>query len=557
MMDTESRGSGAADADLKPENGLAGLKHWRQDIVAGLVVAMISLPFSLGIAVASGAPPVTGITSAIVAGFVLPFLGGSYVTISGPAAGLAPILLSGILTLGHGDPEKGYPLLLAAIFFVGVLQVVLCRWKVARFAAIFPAPVVEGMLCAIGLLIIVKQIPLLMGTKFHAKDFWEIIGEIPTHLDAIADHPQVFAIGLTSLVLIVLLSQVKVGFFKVVPPIVVTVVAGAILAAAVGLDSKYLIHLPENPFAHGVQAPKFGDVFADRTLWLPCAWIVLTLAVIDGVESLATIAAIDKIDPFKRRSDPNRTLLAMGVSNVASSIIGGLTIIPGGVKSTANIMAGGRTQWANFYNACFLTIMLLFGRDLINLFPYPVLAAVLAFTGYKLCRWSVWKHMLSIGPEQLLIFGATALITVSTDLLVGILAGIAIKLLFNAWTVWSVERARGGNTALASNLASLFRDPIVRGEQRGSELHLYAEGPLVCFNVMPFRRRVDDVPAGTESVVIHIGDGVSLIDHTTCENILSWTEASGAGGRPVLGVVGLDKLFRKSAHPAAMCTQTR
>ena len=188
------------------------------------------------------------------------------------------------------------------------------------------------------------------------------------------------------------------------------------------------------------------------------------------------------------------------------------------------------------------------------MFPYPVLAAVLAFTGYKLCQPSVWRHMFSIGPEQLLIFGATALITVSTDLLVGILAGIAIKLLVNLWYLRFVNRSRGGTSSFFHRLASLFRDPIVRHEQRGTELHLFAEGPLVCFNVIPFKRRIDDVPAGTESLVLHIGDGVLLIDHTTCENILSWQEASGAGGRPVLGFVGWDKLLRKSAHPASMCT---
>jgi len=553
-MHTAVTRSDAGDAEAKPQNGLAGLKHWRHDLMAGFVVAMISLPFSLGVALASGAPPITGITSAIVAGFILPFLGGSYVTISGPAAGLAPILLSGILTLGAGDTEKGYPLLLVAIFFVGLLQVILCRWKVARFAAIFPAPVVEGMLCAIGLLIIVKQIPLLMGTKFHAKDFWEILAEIPTHLDALSDHPEVIGIGLASLALITILSQFKAGVLKVLPPIVVTVVVGAALARLVGLDDKYLLQLPENPFAHGVMMPHFSGVIADRTLWLPCAWIIIMITLINGVESLATIAAIDKIDPFKRRSDPNRTLLAMGISNFASSIIGGLTIIPGGVKSTANIMAGGRTQWANFYNACFLTLMLLFGRSLINMFPYPVLAAVLAFTGYKLCRPAVWKHMFSIGPEQLLIFGATALITISTDLLVGILAGIAIKLLVNAWYIRFVERSRGVTSPLFHSLASLFRDPIVRHEQRGTEFHLFAEGPLVCFNVIPFKRWIDDVPAGTESLVLHIGDGVLLIDHTTCENILAWKEASGAGGRPFLGFIGWDKLLQKTAHPASMCT---
>ena len=136
----------------KPENGLAGLKHWRHDLLAGMVVSLVSLPFSLGIAVASGAPPVCGLISAIIAGLVLPFLGGSYVTISGPAAGLAPALFAAMMLLGSGDRTVGYPLLLVAICLTGVVQVVLARFKLARFSAIFPASVVEGMLAAIGLL---------------------------------------------------------------------------------------------------------------------------------------------------------------------------------------------------------------------------------------------------------------------------------------------------------------------------------------------------------------------------------------------------------------------
>src|SRR5438445_571216 len=133
----------------KPQNGLKGLKHSRHDILAGLVVSLISLPFSLGIAVASGAPPITGIISAIIAGFVLPFLGGSYVTVSGPAAGLAPILMASMLTLGGGNLTTGYPLLLVTICIAGCLQLILARLKMARFSAIFPAAVVEGMLCSI------------------------------------------------------------------------------------------------------------------------------------------------------------------------------------------------------------------------------------------------------------------------------------------------------------------------------------------------------------------------------------------------------------------------
>ena len=371
------------DAAEKPRNGFAGLKHWRHDMFAGLVVSMISVPFSLGIAVASGAPPICGLISAIIAGLVLPFLGGSYVTISGPAAGLAPALLAAMVLLGRGDLTVGYPLLLVAICLTGLTQVVLARFRAARFSSLFPSSVVEGMLASIGLLIIAKQMPLLVGHKFHSHEFWGMLAECAGQF--LRMEPKVFLLGVATLALIFLLASIKARWLKVVPPQVFAAVFGLVLGQVLGLKGDSLIHLPDKPFEHGIVLPNFHGVMADRSLWWALFSTVLTLTLIDGVESLATIAAIDKIDPFRRKSDPNRTLFAMGVSNLCSSMVGGLTIIPGGVKSTACIVGGGRTQWANFYNAMFLILYIVIGRNVINLMPLSALGAIVIYTGYKLC----------------------------------------------------------------------------------------------------------------------------------------------------------------------------
>ena len=208
--------AGSTFALEKPENGLAGLKHWRHDLLAGMVVSLVSVPFSLGIAVASGAPPICGLISAIIAGLVLPFLGGSYVTISGPAAGLAPALFAAMLLLGRGNREVGYPLLLGAICLTGLVQVVLARFKLARFAAVFPAAVVEGMLAAIGLLIIGKQLPLIFGTKFEQHEFWGIVRETPSQFMQM--DPRVFGLGIFCLGLIFAMASIKARWIKVVPP---------------------------------------------------------------------------------------------------------------------------------------------------------------------------------------------------------------------------------------------------------------------------------------------------------------------------------------------------
>src|SRR4051794_5028247 len=242
--------SNALVAAEKPQNGLAGLKHWRHDLVAGLVVSLVSVPFSLGIAVASGAPPVCGLISAIIAGLVLPFLGGSYVTISGPAAGLAPALLAAMMLLGRGNRDVGYPLLLGAICLTGLVQVVLARFKLARFAAIFPSSVVEGMLAAIGLLIIAKQLPLILGTKFSEHEFWGIVRETPSqflHMD-----PKVFFVGIFCLALIFALASLKARWVKIVPPQVIAAVVGLALGWFMGLSGSQLIHIPDEPFKHGI-----------------------------------------------------------------------------------------------------------------------------------------------------------------------------------------------------------------------------------------------------------------------------------------------------------------
>src|SRR5437763_3330437 len=249
----------------KPRNGAAGLKEWRHDLIAGMVVSLVSLPFSLGIAVASGAPPICGLISAIIAGLLLPFLGGSFVTVSGPAAGLAPALFASMMLLGRGDLAIGYPLLLGAICLTGLVQVVLAKFKLARFSAGFPAAVVEGMLASIGLLIIAKQLPLIMGTKFEAHEFWGIVREVPSRFARM--DPKVFLLGIFCLGLIFALASLKARWVKIVPPQVIAAVVGLILAWFMGLSGDRLIFIPEEPFKNGFRLPNFYGLFTDHSLW--------------------------------------------------------------------------------------------------------------------------------------------------------------------------------------------------------------------------------------------------------------------------------------------------
>ncbi|MDG3006837.1 SulP family inorganic anion transporter [Paludisphaera mucosa] len=549
----EGRPADQAAPPEKPANGVAGLKYWRQDVVAGLLVSLISLPLSQGIAVASGAPPIAGLISAIIAGLLLPFLGGSFVTISGPAAGLAPVLLAAMLSLGKGDLATGYPLLLALISIVGVIQIVLSLLKAARFSAIFPAAVVEGMLASIGLMIIAKQLPNFLGAPYHAHEFFEYLAETPAALRHM--QPQVFGLGLTCLALLFALGSRWSGPLKKVPPQLTVVVVGILLGRLLGLGGSSLIHLPDQILGHGLVLPDFAGLFGDSTLWGYALAGVLTLTMVDGVESLATAQAIDKIDPFRRKSSPNRVLFSMGVLNIASSMAGGLTIIPGGVKSKACIVGGGRTLWANFYNACFLLIFLFAGRPVIGMIPLAALAAILIHTGYKMSEPAIWRHIGLIGREQLGLFTITVIATLMTDLLIGIGVGIVAKLALN---LAIASRGEGPVEAIArapEHLAALFRSPVSGAGVEGNSYHVRFDGPLVCFNSLRVNSTLAAIPRDADRLYLHFQDGVSIIDHTTCENLIHFAEEFEQSGRGEAEFVGMDLLGRLSDHES--CTRIR
>ena len=551
-----------ADSDEKPQNGIAGLKHLRHDILSGIVVSLVSLPLSSGIAIASGAPPIVGLISAIIAGLVFPFIGGAYLTIAGPAAGLAPAVMAIMVSFGGaGDADhlgEGYHFLLVVIFVVGCLQVVLSLLKLARFAAIIPITVVEGMLASIGVLIIVKQLPKFFGfnAKVHAHEFTEYITDVPEYVRGMT--PSAFGVALASLVLLFALGGLrKFKFFQIVPPQLLAVIFGVILGRWAHLEDLgpgFLIKLPENPF-HALHLPDFTGLLARSDLWQTAISAVVLLTMIDGVESLATAMAVDRIDPFHRKSDVNRVLMAMGVANVASSIVGGLTIIPGGVKSKANIAAGGRTLWANFTNAICLIIYLLNGASVINMIPLGVLASVLIYTGWKMCEPLVWRHMAHIGHEQLIIFSFTIAVTLLTDLLYGIAAGVFASFILNTLFcrhAIAVAKSVGvKNLSLGSCMRDFFRNPVCNREYCEGVYYIYIDKPLVCFNTMQLSEELDEIPSDVKAVRVHLEERVALIDHTAAENLMHVITEYSHSNVPI-EIVGLERLERLSHYDACV-----
>ena len=568
----------------KPQNGIRGLKHWRYDLLAGLQVALIGLPLSLGIAVASGAPPITGVISAIIAGLVFPFLGGAYVTISGPAAGLAPALLAGMIALGHGDLAVGYPLLLVAICLTGVVQVVLSILRAGSFALYFPISVVEGMLSAIGMLIIIKQIPQLLGDQLPpVKSIPAAILAIPHDIQEM--NPEIFLVGGLALALLFFLSSRTERWATLIPAPLLVVSLGGIASWFLQLPQEYLVHIPLDIFQHGIHFPHFSEAWQSQDLWMAFLVTIVTLTLIDGTESLATIAAVDKIDPFHRKSDPNVTLRAMGISNILSSLAGGLTIIPGGVKSTTNIMAGGRTLWANFYYACSLALLLWFGTRLINLIPLSVLAALLIWIGWQLCAPRIFQKMLAIGKEQLLIAVVTVVVTLYTsDLLEGVALGTLTKVIVlcvdlirasTRDTPSGESFLRRSARLLPAALTELFSNPVIRiGDGRGSRerysvmtvatsairgtigemknpYKIYLSS-VTCMNLMKLDKALHEtlvVPANSKANFLIILAG-QVIDHTSMEYLHHFQDQCIEAGH-TCAIVGVDHFRAFSDHVLA------
>ena len=425
--------------DKIPTKGLKGLKdHWKDDLLSGFMVSLIALPLCLGIAIASGVPPMAGLLAAIVGGLFMSRITGSFVTISGPAAGLIVVTLGAVETLGLGDPKLGYHYALAAIVIAGLIQVGFGLLKAGKLGDFFPSAAVHGMLAAIGVIIMVKQLFVALGTKAEGHELYEVIGEIPHAVMNM--NPEVAFIALVSLFILIIHPYIKYKIIKIVPaPMWVLIVSIPLahyfdifhphhynlMGHDYELGPKYLVHLP-NSIMDGIVFPDFGK-FMEGAFWIA----VVSITLVSSIESLLSATAVDTIDPYKRKSNLNRDLGAMGAGSAISGLLGGLPMISEIVRSSANISNGAKTQWANFFHGGFLLLFLLFGKPLIEQIPLAALAAMLIHVGFKLASPNEFKHVLEIGKAQFVVFVVTLVTVLATDLIIGIAVGIIVKIIIH------------------------------------------------------------------------------------------------------------------------------
>jgi MFS superfamily sulfate permease-like transporter len=532
-----------------PKTGVAGLlENWRSDLVSGFLVFLIAMPLCLGIAMASGFPPMAGIISAVIGGVVVSRISGSHVTVNGPAAGLIVVILSAVQNLGAGDAMAGYRYTLAAILVASVFQILMGLFRAGKLNAYFPASVVHGMLAAIGVIIMAKQVHVMLGVKPQSGEILGTIAEIPHSL--VEANPEIAFIALLGLAILIAWSLLRNRYLKMIPAPLIVVLVGMALEKYFDLEHehvylflptqeflphheytvgpKFLVSIPENVLG-SFYFPDFGKI-ATVEFW----GAVLSICLVGSLESLLSATAVDKLDPYRRYSNLNRDLTAVGVGNLFASAIGGLPMIAEIVRSSANVNNGARTGWANFFHGVFLALFVLFFPKLIHEIPLASLASLLVYTGFRLASPKEFAKTMDIGKEQLALFCITILGVLATDLLVGVFIGIFAKLLIHV--------LRGVNL---KNLLKISYDL----RQKDKDTYVVAvNGSAIFSNFISLKSEVTELPLG-KTVIFDLSEAY-LIDHTVMEFIDHFRhDYIGRGGR--CEIHGLENHEPFSDHPLA------
>ncbi len=411
-------------------------KYVKTDLLSGLVVFLVALPLCLGIAVASGAPPIAGIISGVLGGIVIGLLSSSNVSVAGPAAGLIAIVVAAITDLG-------FETFLVAIVLAGLFQLVLGFAKAGTISSYFPSGVIEGMLTAIGIIIIKKELPHAIGYDTeHEGDFfsYQLLDSADKGFFAEIIHSFNYAhtgaIIVTIISLIILIAYNKVPFLKklkLLPGPLLVVIVGIIInelfkafSPSLTIAGNHLVTLP--PVSEIINQFSFPDFSG---LSNPAVWVTgATIAAVASIETLLCLEAGDKMDPMKRYSSANTELKAQGVANALSGLLGGLPITSVIVRTTANINSGAKTKLSTIFHGIFLLVAVVSIPGLLNKMPMACLAAILIMIGLKLASPKVFKHMWKAGKYQFIPFIVTVFAVVLTDLLIGVGIGLAVSLFF-------------------------------------------------------------------------------------------------------------------------------
>ncbi len=490
-------------------------KYFKTDLLSGVVVFLVALPLCLGIALASGAPLFAGIIAGVIGGIVVGVLSGSQLSVSGPAAGLTAIVLMAINNLGS------YEVFLLAVVLAGVLQLLLGIAKAGTISNYFPSNVIEGMLTAIGIIIILKQLPHAVGYDVDNEGDFFFIEKGTGHntfsalIDAVNySHLGALLICLVSLGILIAFNKVPfLQQLKVVPGALVAVASGIILnevfkasGSTLAISQEHLVKLPVpdsiEAFIGQFSLPDFTAI-NNPAVWITAA----TIAIVASIETLLCIEAADKLDPLKRYSNSNRELFAQGTGNILSGMIGGLPMTSVIVRTSANVNSGGRTRTATIAHGVFLLLAVVAIPGLLNKIPLACLAAILLMIGYKLASPKVFKHMWESGKYQFIPFIVTVTAVVFTDLLKGVAIGLVVSIFY-------ILRAN-------LHLAYFFHK---EEHHEGETITIKLAQEVSFLNKAAIKQTLNHLPAGSRLVVD--ASDTFYIDHDVLELIKDFKNTS-------------------------------
>lgn len=531
----------------KPKKGLQGLiENWQGDLVAALSVALIALPLSLGIALAAGAPAMAGIFSAIVGGVVTTFYRGGHISVNGPAKGVIGVILLGIALMDDGSGQA-FNYVLAAVVVSGAIQALLGVLKLGRLADIFHSTVIHGILAAIGIIIFAKQIHVAMGT--HSDDS-SIVQNL---VDAFILLPQanlfVLVISLAGLLLLLFHSKTSNKVFGLLPgPIWVIALSIpfvylfnffevqnlSLFGNAYEVGPHLLLDIPDS-IMDSIMHPNFSKINTIE-FWTT----VFSLLIITSIESLAIAKAVDKIDPYKRKTDLNKDLTGIGLSTMVAGFIGGLPIIAVIIRSTVNIHNGAKTKWSNMYQGLLLLVFIVILGPVLRQVPLCAFAILLVYTGFKLASPAVFKQAYSQGPEQLVFFIGTMVLTLYTNLLVGLVGGLLLVLI---------------NHMLLANLSiTQFFKMVYFSDHKLKKISeqafdLKIKGVANFLGILRIDKLVSQIPLGA-SVNIDLSE-TRLVGITYMDYLVEFLKSHRAGGGKAF-ITGLDSHVSYSTYNRAL-----
>ncbi len=516
-----------------------------RNLFSGFVVSLVALPLGLGLALASGAPPISGIIAAIVGGVVCALLGGSNVTITGPGNGLVVVILSAITILGSGDMYQGYLFTLAAIVISGILMFILGILRLGSLSNFFPSSAIQGMLAAIGIGIFAKQIHVMLGNLSLKGSIVELLYLVPQDLMSFVQTESesvlyAGSVGIISLLIMIFYSKIRNKYFQLVPaPMWIVFFSIGLYyyfdmfsAKEFPIEESLLINLPDKIFGAFPQ-PNF-----DKLLDYDFISAVIAITLIASIESLLSIKAVDKLDPEKRRSNINKDIRSLGIATVVSGFLGGLNVVTVIARSSVNVNNRGSNRSANMFHAVFLVLFILLFAGELRHIPLSALAAILVYTGYKLASPENIRKTFKVGYEQLIIFLVTLGTTILTNLITGILAGIAITFIIHVII----------NKSMGLFVRNLSKPNVLMFKEDG-KYYVSVENFSSFLNYTKLKKKLDQIPED-EDVIIDFSL-CDFVDHSVMENVNSYSESfKRKGGH--FEVVGLDGYKSGSQHPFAM-----